>query len=63
MSDENKTKLVPFKLPKWFRDGLADAQKATDTREKRTAAHIVVNAVCKVEKFKKPKGFKFRKPS
>ena len=59
---ENKTKLMPFKLPLWFREGLEEAKKPTNKRKARTVAEIVIKAVCKVEKIKRPKSHKFRKP-
>jgi len=61
MSDENETKLVPFKFPLWFRNGLAKAKEKTDKKPARNVSEIVISAVCKVEKIKKPKGFKFKK--
>lgn len=61
MSDEHKRTLTTIKLPAWFKDQLIEAKKATDKREARNASEIVISSVCKTEKFKKPKGFKFVK--
>jgi len=56
MEDENKTKLMAFKFPKWFREGLEKGAKDLG----KTTVEAIVRPTARNLKIKIPKGYKFR---